>query len=163
MQNIECSVKILSKQEIFKDYKKNNPNIFLLSAFTILETEELIWQLNYYNPDKDNLVTFTPVKNKRTEEQKLFKESKDIQKLNLKNKKINIDKALDIITKLLNEKYSSEKINKEIITICTIKDKTLWNFMLLTSSLKTINIKLDALTYEIISQELIPLTSLRKN
>lgn len=161
MQNIKNSVKILSKQEIFKDYKKNNPKIFLLSAFTILENEELIWQLNYYNPDKDNLVTFIPIKNKRTEEQKLFKENNDIQKLDLK--KININKALEIINKLLNERFPLEKINKKIITIYTIKDKALWNFMMLTSSLKTINIKLDALTCEIISQEIIPINALRKN
>ncbi|MBU2640025.1 MAG: hypothetical protein KKG75_04975 [Nanoarchaeota archaeon] len=151
MQCIKEAVKLLEKQKIFLEYKKNNPESFLLNAFATFDDKELIWQLNYYNPIKKNLVIFTPLKKEKSEEQKLFKESKNLQELNLKEIKIEIKEALNLI------KTSSEKTIKKIITIHTIKNKTIWNFIFLTSSFKTLNIKLNASSGKIISKKLIPM------
>ena len=154
MQKFNQAVTELSKQKIFTNFKGN-----LVSAFGILENNNIIWQINYKDSN-NKITTFTPSKEEKSEKQKSLDEDKELEIINKEDIKIDIDKALEILKKTL-EKYK-EEITKTIISL-NKKETTFWNFTLLTTSLKVINIRIDTNSGDIIENKVNSILEFRKS
>jgi len=81
--------------------------------------------------------------------------------LNLDQIKMNLEEATKIIDKIKQEKIEIEDINKKIIILQTIK-VPLWNISYITSAFNILNVKINAITKEIIEQNLTPVFNFRK-
>ncbi|MAF50717.1 MAG: hypothetical protein CMH64_01370 [Nanoarchaeota archaeon] len=154
MQTFKEAIKDLSKQEIFTNFKGD-----LVSVFGILEKNNITWQLNYKD-NENNITTFTPSESKKSEKQKALEEDTNLQTINAEEVKVDIDKALEILNNILKE--YNEEITKTIISLHK-KDLIFWNFTLLTTSLKVINIRINAINEEIILNKVNSVLEFRKN
>ncbi len=145
----------------FKDWHKKNPDFYLCSFFTILDEKR--WQVDYYSPSKDRITSFTCEKKVKilNVDSKIFKkEGLKVDKLNLNKIKINLKKALDIVSDIKNKKYPNEKANKIIIILQKIK-KPLWINTYLTSTFNILNAKIDAKSGKIIEEKIMPALSFK--
>ncbi len=140
----------------FKQYQKKNPNAYLVHLFFM--TGNGI-DVGYYNAETDLLAAFnTKDEVKKVVEEKPFKQSTTIHELDLKKVKLNFDDAFDIAIQCQKEKYKNEQVNKEIVILQELDDCGLiYNITFITESFKTLNIKIDAQTKDIVSQNLAPL------
>ncbi len=134
--------KKIEESEEFKQFKEKTPDAILANAFTMLKD----WQLDYYSKITDRITSFTIEDNKITlKESEIFRKRKqEIFPLNL-DIKIPIEQAI--------EKTEIKNAQKTIAVLQIIEKKQIWNITLITSSFKTINIKIDANSGEIISKQ----------
>lgn len=144
---IKSQYKKLISSKVFKDWEQNNKNYYLSSYVLINE----IPQFDFYNPKIDKITSFILNKTVEiTKDQNIFKKSKDkIQKLNLEKIKITLKKAFNIINSL--KKYKNIKFTKKIVILQNIKIP-LWNISLITSNFNILNIKINAVNGNIISE-----------
>ena len=89
-----------------------------------------------------------------------MEEDTNLQTINAEEVKVDIDKALEILNNILKE--YNEEITKTIISLHK-KDLIFWNFTLLTTSLKVINIRINAINEEIILNKVNSVLEFRKN
>lgn len=146
-ENLIKAVKALQKIKIFKEFKKKNPKAYLASCVTIIDGKNIgDWQLDYYQPEKHKMTTFI-LKDKvelKGEDDIFQKEKKEIKELHLKNMKISLEKVLEILEGLRKEKYGGDFPNKIIAVLQMLGNKAVWNLTLLTTTLKILNVKLNA-------------------
>jgi hypothetical protein len=131
----------ITDSEEFKELEKEFPEIFLSSIF--LDTTG--WQFNFYYTHK--LITFV-LENGiiKTEESEVSEKDKEFEELNIKEIKIELEQV-----KELTEKLTEEEITKKII-ILQQKQVPFWNLTYITSSLNVLNIKINAISGEIMEQ-----------
>lgn len=157
--------KLVQDVESSNEFKKFKDDIYLCSLFNIIDKAEGNWQIDYYNPKKDKIVSFI-IENGaiRSEESKIFrgKEAK-VAKLDLNEIKINLKEALNIVNKIHKDKYLNETVNKKIVILQVIEQQ-LWNITFITAGFNIINFKLNAVSGELISDSIASALSLgRKN
>lgn len=157
LENLKKSIEELQNLKEFKDFKKKNSDAYLASCVMIIDEKKVgDWQVDFYIPKKHKLMTFLlkePVECKG--EDNIFqKEKTPIKELKLENIGINIEKALDILEDLRKKSYKGDFPNKTIAVLQIVDDKPVWNLTLLTTTLKVLNVKLDAVTGKIISEKI---------
>jgi len=157
VEQIKESLEELKKADVFKEFKEKNKDAYLASCMTIISGEEKSdLQLDFFQPENHKMTTFI-IKDEiemKGEDDVFQKEKKDVEELKLKNVNINLEKMLDIIEKLRKKKYPGEFPNKIIAILQSLDKKTIWNITHLTSTLKILNIKIDAKTGDIISDKI---------
>jgi len=161
---LKKAVEELEHSEKFKEFKKENPEAYLASCVIILTGNNLSeWQVDYYLPKKHKLATFIirEQADLKGEDEIFQKEKTEIKDLRLKDVKVDLDKAMKILEKLRKKKYSGEFTNKTIVILQVLEGKIVWNMTLITSTLKVINVKINAKTGRIISEKLENLLSFR--
>jgi hypothetical protein len=142
-------LKDLKDSEVFKDWSIENPTAYICNCFNIDEGD---WQFCFYSPTKDNITTFS---NKQILESdsEIFRKEKDaIKKLNIENIRIDLPQALEIFENINKKKYSKEKPTKKIVILQKLNVPT-WNITYLIS-FNILNIKIDAITGRVISENL---------
>ncbi len=155
MLSIQESLNKLHSSKEFKDYEEQNNNSYLCACFLIFGPEEQgTWQLDYYNKEKHEITSFILSEKieVKTSEEIFQKEKKDVEELDLKKLKISFEKVLEITEKLRKEKYKHETPTKTIVILQNAKP--LWNITYLTASFKILNVKINAITGEIIEERL---------
>lgn len=162
---LKDSVKKVESSKVFKDFIKANPDYFLAHCFAMLTENEkekdIKWELGYYSEKTDKVVVFeTEPINMRPEED-AFKKDGTIRKLDIKKVKINITKALKICDELVDKKYPNRSITKKIIILQNL-EKEIYNITLVTLSFDILNIRLDAATGEILSDNIQSIMGLGK-
>ena len=124
------------------------------------------WQLDYYSIKSKKITSFI-IKDKVTSmpETKPFQEKESIiEKLDIDKVKIGSKKVLEITDKLIKKKYKNETLTKKIIILQNLKEfGHIWNLTFLTSSFKTLNIKIDATSGKILKENLASLITFTKN
>jgi len=154
----------LEKSKEFKRFGKEHPGFYLAHCFTMLDEGEkkYNWELGYYSDKKDKLVVFeTSPAIKLRDEDDPFKREGVIRKLDMNEVKISLARALEICDKLAKDKYSAHSITKRIIILQNI-DKPVYNITHVTRSFSIMNVKIDAKTGDIISQNLQSIMQLGK-
>ena len=149
MEELKSLIKNVEASKEFKDVKDK---LSLCSFFSIMEKDKGNWQVDYYNAKKDEIVSFVLDGEKvKREESKIFKEKESkLDQLNLDSVKVDAKKAFEIADKLREEKYKDDSASKKIVILQTIK-KPVWNITYLTGSLNVINIKINAVSGEIVA------------
>ena len=151
--------KILGKIEASKTYinwRSMNKNYFLVHLFTMFEKEEEIeWQAGYYDQKDDKMVVFF-LRDKIvfSPETEILKTGDKITALNVENITLDWDKALAMSKDLQSEKYSNEFPFKYILLLQEIDNKPTWNITIVMKSFSTLNIKIDAVSGEILIHNL---------
>nr|MBI4156327.1 hypothetical protein [Candidatus Woesearchaeota archaeon] len=137
-----------------KEFKKLNKNSYLSSCF-LMDDKDAFWQINFYNPNEDNIMIFI-CKEKievKGPEKVLKERGSKVEKLDLTKVKINFDKAIKKIVEFKFKKYKNINIDKTFIILQTIDKKPLWNISYLTQG-KILNIRLDAVSGKILGHRL---------
>ena len=136
----------LTRHAIFKEWHAKNENYFLAHAFVMLdEANKNEWQIGFYNPEKEKMVTFIIGETiQHTEEQEVLRSEGSIQPLMPEKAKLPVEQAIETANKCLKENYSGEKPMKQFFIIQNAEGHTMFNITFFTQSLKTINIKIDA-------------------
>lgn len=133
----------------YKSFKEQNQLSYLSSIF-ILDNN---LQFDFYNKETDKITSFT-LKDKEitSEESKVFKqENSDVKELKLDKVKVDIKKVKSILSKSL-EKYNQRE-KKEII-ILQSQEEPLWNVSYITTEFKLLNVKIDAISGQILSEKI---------
>ncbi len=159
----ECLDK-LKNSELFKDWKKKNPESFLSYGFAVIQKQEY-WKIGFYQPDKDKLTSFIVRDKVKVEgEEKAFKkEQAKIKELDTDKIKTNYQQILEIAEKLQKDKYRNENPKQIIIIIQNLaKQGTIWNITYVTETISTLNIKISSETGKILSHNLVRLFEFKK-
>lgn len=113
------------------------------------------WNCDYYSEKQHKLWTYTKTNGKISamEGEVFQKERKPLEKLDLKNVKVS-----DL------SKYISSDVEKKVIVILqVINGKTTWNLTSVEKDFSVHNIKIDALTGEVVSDKRDSLLSFHKS
>ena len=158
--DFKTALEKLKNSPEFRKWISKNKKSYLTYAFTMIEnSEKSEWQIGYYDKKLDKVTVFT-INNKIeiNPEQDIFKKpGTAVKNINLKDIKFSLDKILKKAQTIKEKKYSKEFVTKTIAILQNIDLGQLWNITLITSSLNTINIKIDAKTGKTIKHELISL------
>ncbi|MFH1770165.1 MAG: hypothetical protein ABH828_01270 [archaeon] len=151
---LKRAIEILEKSKEFKGFKKENPDFYLAHAFTIIDKIQEDWQIGYYSKTRDKVVVFIVGKKITiTPEEEVFKKpEKKITGLDMKNVKIDLEKAVEQAQFLVDTKYKGEIVSKTIVIVQNL-EKELYNMTLVTLAMNIINIKVDAVTGKVIHHE----------
>ena len=162
--DFKTALKKLKESSEFKKWISKNKKSYLTYAFTMIEnSENSEWQIGYYDKKLDKVAVFTINNNiEINPEQEVFKKpGESIKKVNIEDVKLGLDDVLKKANNIKEKKYPKEVVTKTIAILQNIKLGQLWNITLITSSLNTINIKIDAKTGKIIKHELVSLFQFR--
>lgn len=150
------TIKRIEKDKKYKDWKKNHPDFYLAHAFTMLDEKEkkYRWEMGFYNPKTDMLtvVETDPAVAIRPEEE-VFKKDGKVSPLDMKKISVSVAKAMQICDDVVKEKYSAHVVTKRIILLQNI-DRQIYNITLVTLSFHLLNLRIDAETGEIVSQNM---------
>ena len=140
----------IKRSKEFKIWKEKHPKSYLSSVFNSTGH----WQIDFYCPKDDNMTSFTTKNDKIiVESSEIFrKEKRDIKELKLEEVKIGINKAKEIISNLVNEKYPGEETTKEIF-ILQNTENPIWNITYITKTMNIIHIRINALSGTILKEK----------
>lgn len=152
--------------KIFCSFIKKHPGYYLAHCFTMLnegdKEKDIKWELGYYSDNTDKLVVFETVPEiKMHPEEEAFKKEGSIKKLDIKKVKVSITKTMKICNELVEEKYPNRSITKSIIILQNL-EKQIYNITFVTLSFDILNIRLDAATGEVLSDNIQSIMSLGK-
>jgi hypothetical protein len=158
------ALKSVKSSKVFKEFIKANPSYYLVHCFTMFKEgdREYKWELGYYSPEKDNLVVFEAgdeVVMKPEEE--AFKREGTIKKLEAQKVKVTLGKALEACDELVKKKYPGQGVTQRIIIIQNLEQQV-YNITLVTLGFNIINIRIDASTGKVLSDNIQSILSLGK-
>ncbi|MBW3003519.1 hypothetical protein KY328_03885 [Candidatus Woesearchaeota archaeon] len=143
------ALKKLKESKAFKDWRKDNKELFLTTGFIVIEKgKDLPWMIGYYDAKTDKMSSFL-VDDKECVFEKVdsvFKKPDEkIYELDLEKVKLDLEEILDIIEKYRKEKYSHEHVIKTILVLQNLeKFGNVWNITLVTQAFNAINMKINA-------------------
>lgn len=137
----------------FKDFKKKEPNSYLVHVFQMTNVNT---NIGYYSTDSQKVFTFEDTGDEICmEEQPAFQEIQhDLEKLDLSKVAFDSDKAIEIALNLQKEKYAREIINQNILILQHLDIGLVFNITFITAAFNTLNIKINAETGEIVEDSL---------
>jgi len=148
----------LESSVLFKEWIKENADYYLVHLFFMTDMPP---QIGYFSKKTDMIITFDVNKKiKMNEPSAVFKEKQSIDSLDLDKVSLDRTDAMKRFTKLRDEKYPAEKLKKEIMVLQVIDGKPVYNITYFTETFKTLNVKLDASSGEILSDDLASLISM---
>jgi hypothetical protein len=143
-------LKDLEQENLFLDWKKQNPENFLSHFFTPLSSDFRIkanWEVGFFN--KEKITVFVPIENGfaiKPADDVFKKPDAKVEKLVLKDVKLTFEEALEVFKKNLPDKFPNEQLGDGFIILQTYQGKTLWNFTFITKKLKFVNLKINSLS-----------------
>jgi len=150
-------LKRLENSNEFTGWQEKNKGFYLVHVFYMTGHPP---QVGYYSKDTDKVITFdiedTIVINPPSE---VFKNTKTVNELKLDE--VNVDKPIimETVQKFTSDKYPTEKADKKMVLLQEFDGKPIYNVTYFTSSFKTLNVKIDAKTGSVLSDELASLVS----
>jgi len=152
------AVEKLKKSEVYKNWKKNHPEGYLVSSFVTADKEIGEWQIGFYSEKHDKITLFKIGKKiTKDPEEDVLKKKQKVPKLNIKNIKVELDEILKKAELFQKKKYSQYPPVKKLIVVQNYDGKDVWNITYFTQSLKTLNMKFDASDGKLIDDGLIEL------
>jgi hypothetical protein len=143
LEKIKKFLKEIKQSKEFIDWKEKNKDAYLASIFYSTDL-----QGDFYSPENDNLTSFTITNKVNLQEAEIFrKEKKQIKELKLDEVKIDLEKVKEIVSGILKEETT-----KEIIILQNL-NVPLWNITYITKSMNIFNIKINAISGEVIENK----------
>ncbi len=155
--DVKALIGEVKKSEEFKKFIEEQKNSTLAHAFIMTNQDDNVIdkQVGFYNHDIKRIISFTFENNtiKRMQEAEVFRKEKTaIKELKLSEVATTFDEINKKATAFLKEKYKSTP-SRKIFILQHLDVGQVWNITFLTNRLSTVNIKVDAATEEIISDE----------
>ncbi|RLE39198.1 hypothetical protein DRJ17_01595 [Candidatus Woesearchaeota archaeon] len=151
------AVEMLENSNVFKQWKKQNPESYLTYAFIMMEkNHETDWQLGYYKKNNDTITSFTlGAEISVSEDNEIIKQNNIIEQLDVKKIKFSLNEILKVCQELQCKKYPQDKPAKIIAILHVLHDfGQVWNITYLTERINTLNFKIKSDTKEIVHDEL---------
>jgi uncharacterized membrane protein YkoI len=146
----------LEKSPEFKKWRETHKEEYLASMFLISSKEKLSvnWQVDYYNLKKNQMTSFV-VHDESVEQlppEEVFKRAEDVvDELDISKVKISYEDAIINANAILKDKYRNEDVNKQILILQQL-DRLVWNITYVTALFNMLNVRVDAITGEVISE-----------
>ena len=156
--------KIKDSYEKIMSSKEFKAGGFLCGAFIICDIDQLEttnWQIDFYEKEKNLIQTYiVSEKIEKTNESEVFKtEDMTVEELDLKEIKRDFKDLTETIKEIL-DKNKEEPVK---ITIILQKQKVpIWNIIYITKKFNLLNIKINAISGELIEEKLVNLLSFEK-
>ncbi|MFH1455640.1 MAG: PepSY domain-containing protein [archaeon] len=157
VQDIKDLVEELKKSEKYKDFSSKHSEAYLTSAFYMAPVNEKPkWTLGFFDKEEHKLTSFVIDNGVKIfpSQQVMQKEKKEVKRLDLNSIKVTLEKAKEIVEQFQKEKYPYEGPDKMIIVLQVINDITVWNISYLTTGLKLLNIKVNAISGDVIEDSI---------
>ncbi len=145
--------KAVQETDNFKEWKKEHENYFLAHAFVILdEPNKDIWQLGFYNQEKEKMATIIYDKGSISivQDQEVLKGEGQIKPLVPEEVKLKVAEALEKAKEVMDEHYKGRGITKTFFIIQHIENNSVFNITHLTMGFETINIKVSTIDGKIV-------------
>ncbi|MEK6963647.1 MAG: PepSY domain-containing protein [Nanoarchaeota archaeon] len=158
---LKHAVAQVEASELFRAFQKDNPHYYLAHIFHTLGKGE-VTQVGYYNPNTDRVVVFDVSSTiKQQPEDEVFKDHPIVSKLDLEQVKIGLEEAIKIADEFHNKKHAAELITQKIIILQNLNG-LVYNITHVTRTFNIFNIKIDAVTGEMLSEYTQNITGLQR-
>ena len=152
---------MLFRSKEYKDFMDSNPEAYLVHVFFMTNSSP---QIVFYSKKSKKVSTFE-INTLNTsivfhEEQPFQETEHDIKELELSKITIDFNKALEIANNIKDEFYKKEMVNRQVVILQHLNIGQIFNITFITQTFKTLNIKINAETEEVISHELANLIGL---
>ncbi|MFT7616190.1 MAG: hypothetical protein ACI8Y7_001019 [Candidatus Woesearchaeota archaeon] len=145
----------LQKDEKFLAWKKEHPDVFLAHCF--LMNHKAVspnWQFGYAQGENITVFDVGEGVEKQEQEEAFKRPDSQIMPIDLKDVTVEYEQAFEIAQKTCGEKAPSEPVNTTICILQNIKPfGVVWNMTYVTMAFKTVNIKVDAKSGEVVAAD----------
>jgi hypothetical protein len=142
----------VENSDVFKEWKKAHSNAYLAHLFANITPQLTLsdWQVGYYDKKRDKMTSFFvgAVVEKKPEAE-VFKKNDAVERLMLDLVSVDQDTALETLKKVQKEKYPQHLLAKGFCILQHL-DCVVWNVTLLTKTFAALNVKIDAVSGEVI-------------
>ncbi|MGV8172229.1 MAG: hypothetical protein ACP5OA_06075 [Candidatus Woesearchaeota archaeon] len=141
----------------FKDFILKHPHYYLVHVFRIVDNDiPSTWQIGYYSKDSDKIVVFeynNGLVMMHSPEDAL-KQEEYIQQLDVSGLTLSHDNIIDIINEFYRENYKYDLLSKSIYLLQNLPlHGQVWNVTIITHNYSVINIKVDAISGNVVKHE----------
>jgi len=150
----------LEETETFKEWKTGNPGAKLVHLFLMLDPgQDVQYDIGFFDFDKKLMTSFIVDEKLSHIELASTKEvfSKDvstIKPLDITKVKIHFKEAVEATRALQQEKYKQHQPLKEVVILQNLEAGQVWNITYITKTFQTLNMKVDAVTGDIVEEKL---------
>ena len=164
--DVKTALSILEKDKKFKDWKNKNKEFFLTNAFIMIQGGGDIdkVQIGYCSKKGNKITSFIVDDNIGMFSDEIFKEpNANIEKMNIKNVKIEVKSALKEANKAQEKYYPGAVCNKKILLLQNQGKGELWNITFVTNSLDILHFNIDCKDGGLLMHEKTSLLQFRSN
>lgn len=163
---IKKEIEKLERSREFAEWRKKNRDSYLSYALFMTGEEEDKVEIGFYNRKNDKVTTFCIhgcEKGKmsvevKPEESVFKKPDMEVEELDIGKIKIDVPEATSIASNLQKEKYPAEFPMKLIIILQKLSPfGNIYNVTFVTKTFKTLNIKIDAGSGDVVEDNLVSL------
>jgi len=152
----------LENSNLFKDWNDQHKNSYLSHFFCQIDSKLSLksnWEVGYYDKDSNKITVFVDGEEftVKSEDDVFKKEDDVVEKLDLGKIKIKFEEATKSCKENMSKLFPEESFGDGFLVLQTIKEQEVWNFSLITKSLKFANVKIDVVSGDVASHETIEL------
>ena len=146
----------LVQANVFQEWYREHPNAYLCSFFQIGNGGQEGWQVDYYDKAADEMTAFAISRDAKSvalneANSKVFKEAGQVvDELRLEKVQVPLSDAMTTAEETAGKYYPGEVVAKKIIILQRI-EREQFNITFLTTSLCTINVRINAANGEVLS------------
>ena len=160
--NVKDILTRFEKSDRFKNWREKNKDSFLAHFFVVSgEGAEHQCQVAFFNNYSGVMTSFFLSEGKITdikEDKEVFKKpGASISELDMSKVKCDFEVALEAAIMLQRAKYKAHEPMKEIVILQNMSIGQVWNMTFVTKSFKTLNIKVDSISGEVLEDKLVEL------
>lgn len=164
--DIKKEIEELQKGEVFRKWKGKNKDNYLSYALFIFDEDKDKLEVGYYNKKTDKVTTFCILncgsenRNVKLEnEENVFKKpDMKVEELDMGSEIMDVNNILSICSSLQKEKYPAETPVKIILILQKLDPYgQIYNVTYVTKCFKTLNMKIDSETGDIVEDQLVSL------
>lgn len=159
MINFDQILRRVEGSDEFKNFKKENDDAYLCSAFFVIdfESQAETKQLDYYVPSKDKIGNFIVDSEIKFMLDNIFEEKKKAIQQISSNVKIGFQKAIEIANKVVEKENQEEekhgKITKIIGILQKLDKEQIWNFTCMLGTMNMLLLHINSETGEILKNQ----------
>ena len=160
--DLQAAITAVESSEPFKGFSKEHPKRYFAHAFSMERPEDPFrWQFGYYVPDIRKLFVFKAEPVEALPADDAYGET-PIKRLDIKEIRVDTEQAKKLALDFKEQKFPAEQVTKVILIVQNL-DRPLYNFTLVTSTFNILNLRIDAKSGEVLSSEMHPIMSLRRD
>ncbi len=156
--------KKITGDELYRQWKKQHPQSYLTHFFCQIDASfqpKTNWEIGFYNHQNSKITVFALLPNEtfeiKPEDDVFQKEAGAIEELKIEKVIVSEENAQEACRTGLAQSFPTEQTGDGFLVLQTIEQKNLWNFTFISKTLKFLNVKIDAETGLVQSQQAISL------
>ncbi|MFQ5474770.1 MAG: PepSY domain-containing protein [Candidatus Nanoarchaeia archaeon] len=155
MMDVKTIVSKVQSSDVFKKWYDEHQSAYLTHVFFMENPDS--YDVGYYLKEEDRMASFgisETVEFKGFSE--VFKHPEHVvEELDLSTVNISQDRALETVRKKQEEEYPQAKPFKRVVILQHLNQGQVWNITYVTDNFKTLNMKVDARTGDILEHQMI--------